>query len=67
LGRCLDEINLRGLLSFRIGPELRLDPKLEDGLNKNGQVVAEDLAQNLIDLGSLGLGADGRAELGFDH
>ena len=31
------------------------------------QVVADDLAQNLVDLALLGLGAQRPAELGLDH
>src|ERR1700733_1294778 len=48
-------------------PKLRVDSKLEDRANDAAQVVAEHLAQNLVDLRGRRLSANARAELGLNH
>ena len=36
-----------------LGPEVRLDAELVDGLNHTAEVVAKDFAQDLVDLSRL--------------
>ena len=41
-------------LAVPVRPEHRLDAQLEDGLNEHTEVVAQHLAQGLVDLGRKG-------------
>jgi hypothetical protein len=48
-------------------PKLSVDSKLKERGDQAAKVVAEDLTENLVDLGSRRLRANARAKLGFDH
>ena len=48
-------------------PELRFDSKLVDRLYQHAEVVAENLAQDFVDLRRFGLRADAATELRLNH
>lgn len=54
-------------LSFRFIPERRLDAKFINGLNEAAQIMAQDFAQNFVNLRRAPLASEAFAELRLDH
>src|ERR1700761_3665990 len=51
----------------RFCPESRSDAELVNRLNENTEIVADDLAENLVHLSDWRLGSNGRAKLRLNH